>query len=451
MQPFRKILSSPLYLISLLEALLASGCYIAAAYISNPIEAPIYLMYEGGALHIGLMSLMFLVVGYLFDFYKHIRVRSRLVLVLQLLHMIGIIFLAHAAIAFISPESVAPHPIVILGNALALLVLVLWRFFLRPALWNAIGTQKVIFVGAGQAVDRLAAAFREDVTLGMEVKGYILDSVAGNVAPILGNYDQLAAVVSRVKPSRIIVGADDLRDNRVLKTLFDLRSAGLNVESAADAYETLFGRIHLGSIDPYTVIFRNELSARPGSVALQSIYTNVLALLAVILAVPLMTLIAILMKFTGRGPVLSKHVCIGLHGIPFTRFRFECSGGGALRRFLIQYRLEAVPQILNIVRGDMALIGPRAERAEFDKVIDDLIPFWRQKQSVKPGIVGWSQLHCDIRSTEDTLERVEYDLYYIKHLSLVLDAYILLRGLKWMLSERNAEPRLARLRDAAAQ
>jgi lipopolysaccharide/colanic/teichoic acid biosynthesis glycosyltransferase len=153
-----------------------------------------------------------------------------------------------------------------------------------------------------------------------------------------------------------------------------------------------------------------------------------------------MVLIAAAMKLTRKGPVLVKHVCIGLHGIPFNRYRFQCSVNSAvsMNRFLTRYKLDALPEILNIVRGEMALIGPRAERVEFSEIIDDIIPFYRQKNSLKPGVMGWSQLHCAVNRTEDTLARLEYDLYYIKHISLVLDAYIMLQALKWIITDRTA-------------
>jgi lipopolysaccharide/colanic/teichoic acid biosynthesis glycosyltransferase len=92
-----------------------------------------------------------------------------------------------------------------------------------------------------------------------------------------------------------------------------------------------------------------------------------------------------------------------------------------------------------MIRGEMALTGPRAERVESDAVLSELIPFYRQRQYVKPGILGWSQLHCDPEPTEDTFARIEYDLYYIKHISLVLDAYIVVRALKWILSGGSEE------------
>jgi lipopolysaccharide/colanic/teichoic acid biosynthesis glycosyltransferase len=453
MQPFRKLLSARIYFLSFIEALIAAGCYIAATFIFRPVDAQLYLMYEEGAQHIGLVALTFLFGSYLFDFYKEIQVRSRLVLILQLSHLIGVIIIAQAAFAFVNPDLVASQSIVLGGSVLTLLVLIVWRMYVRPGLWNVIGAQKVLFVGYSGAVERLSEAFREQPMLGMEVMGYILEpDTAADAEPILGDYRTLRQTVAQTNPDRVIVGADELRDKGVLKTLFDLRSAGVTVESAADAYEAIFGRIYSRAVEPYTVIFRNELSAKPGSVALQSIYTNLLALTAVVIALPLMVLIAIALKLTRKGPVLVKHTCVGLHGIPFNRYRFQCDtpSSGLLTRLLTRYRLDALPETLNIVRGEMALIGPRAERVEFSEIMDELIPFYRQKYSVKPGMMGWSQLHCDIIPTEDTVARIEYDLYYIKHISLVLDAYTVLRAIKWVLADNSAEPDLVSAREAAA-
>jgi lipopolysaccharide/colanic/teichoic acid biosynthesis glycosyltransferase len=208
--------------------------------------------------------------------------------------------------------------------------------------------------------------------------------------------------------------------------------------------------VYSSGLEPYTVIFRNELSAPPGSVALQSIYTNLLALASVVVMLPLVVLIAIVVRLTHSGPVLSRTTCVGLHGIPFTRFRFRCDGRDLVSRFLTRFKLDALPQILNVVRGEMALIGPRAERIEFNQILTALIPFYRQKQSVKPGIMGWSQLHCDVQPTEDTLARLEYDLYYIKHISLVLDAYTVIKAFKWVLTNPETEQEKVAIHDVTA-
>jgi lipopolysaccharide/colanic/teichoic acid biosynthesis glycosyltransferase len=445
MQPFRKLISARIYVLTLAEVLLATGCYIAAAFLYYPVEAHTYLMYDEGAQHIGLLAATFLVISYLFDSSTQLHVTSRLVLVLQVAYLIGILLITQAAFAFLNRQLVAPQGIIIAGSALTLIVLTVWRVYLRPAVWNAIGAQRILFVGAGAAVDRLARVFIEQPSLGMDVRGYIVEpGTTAGAEPILGGYRDLLRVASEIQPDRVIVSTENLQDKRVLKTLFDMRAAGMTVESAADTYEGIFGRIYSRAVEPYTVIFRNELSARPGSVALQSIYNNLLAVASVTMMLPVLALIAIALKVTRRGAVLVRHACIGLHGQRFNRYRFRCHGKDLLSRFLIQYKLEALPQILNIFRGEMALIGPRAERAEFSHIMDDLIPFYRQRYSVKPGVMGWSQLHCDTIPVEDTLTRIEYDLYYIKHISLVLDAYILLRALKWILSDSESAGGMSR-------
>jgi lipopolysaccharide/colanic/teichoic acid biosynthesis glycosyltransferase len=132
-----------------------------------------------------------------------------------------------------------------------------------------------------------------------------------------------------------------------------------------------------------------------------------------------------------------------LHGIPFTLYRFRSAPerNDLLGRVLRRYRIDGLPQVFNIIRGEMSLIGPRAERVEFDAVLHELIPFYRHRQFVKPGIFGWSQLFCDTEREEDTILRLEYDMYYIKHISIVLDAYIIVRALKYLLSARGREER----------
>ena len=151
---------------------------------------------------------------------------------------------------------------------------------------------------------------------------------------------------------------------------------------------------------------------------------------------PFLLIIAVALAITRKGAVFAKFPCIGLHGIPFKLYRFSCKDHetGFWARLLVRYRFASLPQVLNIIRGELALIGPRPEHAAFDTELCSLIPFYRQKQSLKPGIFGWSQLHCDADVSEDTLRRLEYDLYYIKHISVPLDMYIVLRALKSVLS-----------------
>lgn len=440
MQPFRKLVPARVYVLSAIEAALVAACYIAATFIYMPLEAEIYLRHEDGALRIGLAVLTFVVASYLFDFYKQMQARSRLVLALQVSQLIGVTMVVQAAIGFIDLDLLVPRPVVFLGSALMLVVLTPWRLFVRPAFWNAFGAQQIVVLGVDSAIKDLAGAFQVRPALGMNIVGYIVDtSGEAPPGPVLGAYPQLIQIVSEIRPDRIIVSSDRVNDKSLLKALFDLKTDGALVETSAQAYEAAFTRIYGRGLEPYAVIFRNDLAARPLSVAVQSIYTNLLALTAVVFILPVILLIAIVSKLTSPGPVFTKYACIGLHGIPFHMYRFRVSSGNFLSRFLTRYHLDGLPQAINMIRGEMALTGPRAERVESDAVLSELIPFYRQRQYVKPGILGWSQLHCDPEPTEDTFARIEYDLYYIKHISLVLDAYIVVRALKWILSGGSEE------------
>jgi lipopolysaccharide/colanic/teichoic acid biosynthesis glycosyltransferase len=440
-EPLRKIVGARPYLIIGIEASIVAACYIAAIWLAMPMEADIYLEYEGGGARIALVAFSYLVASYIFDVYRRVYTRSRLVVALQLCQLIGILLLVQAGFGFVHSDVVLPQIVVLYGSALTLIAVVVWRLVVRPRIWNAFGAQRVIFIGWDEAVRRLVATFQAQPVLGMDVAGILVTDQhppVGLPIPVLGNASELLRVVSQVHPDRLIAAASTT-DRAVLRTLFDLKAAGMHIETTSHAHETVFGRIHAASLDPHRVIFQNDLAARPTSLALQSIYTNLLALAALVLVLPLLLVLAAVLRLTNRGPVFERIECTGLHGIPFRRFRFNCRGGRVAALFQ-RLHLEGLPQAINIVRGEMALIGPEPERVAFDAELARWIPFYRQRHHVKPGIIGWSQLHRDMLSLEDTLARLEYDLYYIKHVSVVLDAYVILRAIRSALSEPDASP-----------
>jgi len=194
---------------------------------------------------------------------------------------------------------------------------------------------------------------------------------------------------------------------------------------------------------PSDVIFHDTVGPRPNNVALQSIYTNLVALCLFAALLPFLPVVALAIKLTSPGPVFERETRLGFRGVPFTLFRFRCAivehGCRKITRvgyWLRRLHLVNLPQLWNVVRGEMALIGPRPERKEFVRVIGEVIPFFAQKQCVKPGLTGWSQINCRNEQAIDTVRALEYDLYYIKNISLALDAYIVLQALKNLRSQR---------------
>jgi lipopolysaccharide/colanic/teichoic acid biosynthesis glycosyltransferase len=184
------------------------------------------------------------------------------------------------------------------------------------------------------------------------------------------------------------------------------------------------------------VIFDRELDARPRSLALQSIYTNLLALVFAVVLSPLMIVLALAVRLTSRGPALRGHPRLGLNSVPFRMYEFRCHDSAGrltgIGAWLRRRHLHTLPHLLNVVRGEMALIGPRPERPEFAAQICQHIPYAAQRRTVRPGLIGWSQLKC-VGDLADEVTRIEHDLYYIKHISLPLDAYIILTSIRMAL------------------
>jgi len=185
---------------------------------------------------------------------------------------------------------------------------------------------------------------------------------------------------------------------------------------------------------------------------LQNIYSFLIALVSLVLTFPLMLLVAVGVKLTSTGPVLFRQKRVGLNGKIFTIYKFrsmvvnaEATTGAVWAKkndprvtpfgaVLRKTRLDELPQIFNVLRGDMSVVGPRPERPEFVTVLSEQIPFYRQRHVVKPGVTGWAQINHKYGDTiEDTIIKLEYDLYYIKNLSPSLDLYIIFDTLKVML------------------
>jgi lipopolysaccharide/colanic/teichoic acid biosynthesis glycosyltransferase len=160
--------------------------------------------------------------------------------------------------------------------------------------------------------------------------------------------------------------------------------------------------------------------------ALQAIYANLVGLVALVVAVPVLLCLAIAIKISAPSePLLEPFRAVGLHGIPFDRLRFQSKAG--LGRWLPRVHLRGLPQLFNVVRGEMSLVGPRPSRVEFAEALTEQFPYYAQRVAVRPGLTGWAQIHR--RNPVDALVELEYDLYYIKHVSPSFDLDILITSI----------------------
>jgi lipopolysaccharide/colanic/teichoic acid biosynthesis glycosyltransferase len=241
----------------------------------------------------------------------------------------------------------------------------------------------------------------------------------------------LRAMASELAPDEIVVGeaASIAPDGEFpANSLLDLRFQGVTILDPATFFESTLQRVSCRHLQPVRFLY-GELSPKRQNLALQAIYSNALGLAALAIAAPVLVAAAIALKISAPSePMLEPYRAVGLHGVPFDRLRFQSRS--ALGRWLVRARMRGLPQLFNVVRGEMSLVGPRPSRVEFGEVLSRQIPYYSQRVAVRPGLTGWAQVHrSDSDNRFDASVELEYDLYYIKHLSPGFDVDVLLASI----------------------
>ena len=297
---------------------------------------------------------------------------------------------------------------------------------------------------------------------GIRVAGYLDDvhevGSMWNGGKILGRLEALQEVVEATNPSRIVVGMSERRNRVPVSELLDLRFSGHIIEEAATCYERICGRVSVKELRPSQLIYSGELGPRRHILLYQAIANTVIAIIGIIVAFPLMLLTALAVRFSSPGTVLFRQTRVGRNHAPFTLYKFRSMYANAesetgavwaakddprvtpVGRVIRKTRIDELPQLFNVLRGEMSIVGPRPERPEFVKTLSEQIPYYRQRHCVRPGITGWAQINYKYGDTlEDTVTKLEYDLYYIKNMSFSMDIYIIFNTVKAMLLSRGAQ------------
>lgn len=440
-------IASPVRRLWLADFIVSVAGYIAAAYVTAEIDPSVYLLYEGGLGAIVFTSLTIVAGLYFQEPYPAVQLHSRVGLVMQLNWAIGIAFLVQAVVAYVDRAIGLQLPIMLAGSAFTLAGLFAWRLLYYGLAGGSAGAERILLAGATALMREIGARIHSAPRPGMTVIGYLDDNLpAGTLLeglPVLGPVDRLDEICGDVKPNRVFADFDGDREipGGLIKRII---VAGIAIEKPSVLYELLFKRVCTAQLRSSTILFTGEFVPAPVQMAIQSVYNNLLALAGISLLAPVLLLIAALIKITSRGPVWEFEQVTGWKMIPFTISRFRCTragseaGGGRreftlLGRLLQRLHLDALPQLVNVLRGELAFVGPRPVSCDDAAGIIDSLPYYKLRFSVKPGLIGWSQVNS---SPADPRAEIEYDLYYVKHLSLALDCYILLHALRRLFRTR---------------
>ncbi|HXM42728.1 MAG TPA: sugar transferase [Bryobacteraceae bacterium] len=421
------------------EILLIAACFLVAAYLILPVDPTVFLFYDNGLLRIALAGGSILFGLYFEDLYAKLYVTSRVLLIQQLSLVMGIALLAQGILGYVSDGLRLPLRLMLPTCAVLVLALFAWRVVYSVFVLRVVGPRRILLVGMSPLVAEMCGHIGAHPELGLQVIGYVDDGEARAAPPEggawLGPVSALQRIAAETAPDRIVVGLDERRGQTPIADLLQLRYGGLAIDEASAAYELLCGRVLLGELHPSEMLMSGSFRPRPQRLVYQTLGDWLLALILTVLSAPLLLLAAVLLKLSSQGPLLIREECMGLGCKPFRlcSFRLADDGRNGAQRFVARWRLDALPRLWNVLRGDMSFVGPRADRTEFAKVLSERIPFYRQRYVVKPGITGWAQINTAPDQPEDTLRSLEYDFYYLKHLSGGLDTYIMVHTLRDLL------------------
>jgi sugar transferase (PEP-CTERM system associated) len=444
------------------EVLLVTSSFIFATYIVLEVDPTVFLLYDGGLSRIALVVLSILVGLHLHDLYSQIQVKSRIVLVQQLCLVMGVAFLCQGLIAYINATMRVPIRVMLVGSAIAVAAIFFWRLLFSAFAFQVVGRDRLLMVGGSPLLEDIGQYIADHPETGLGIAGYVDDvHAAGATLPggeTLGAMESLRDIVRTAQPHRIVVGMFERRNRMPVGELLELRFAGNIIEEAANTYERVCGRVCLKEIRPSQLIFSGELGPRPQNLLYQRFLNLLLAVVGIVLCLPIMLLTALAVRLSSPGAVLYRQTRVGLDNALFTLYKFRSMridaevGTGAVwaqkddprvttvGRIIRAIRFDELPQLFNVLKGEMSIVGPRPERPEFVKALNEQIPYYRQRHCVRPGITGWAQVNYKYGDTlQDTITKLEYDLYYIKNMSLALDNYIIFHTLKAMLLSRGAQ------------
>ena len=400
-----------------------------------------------------------LVCFYYNDLYDLTVVHSSRELVIRLLQATGSASIIIALLYLAMPSLALGHEIFVSSLVTFLIAIVGWRLVFNRFAYAPHLEERVLIVGTGPIARMIAREIQARHDFGYRVVGFVSQQheYDGDRA-ILGTAEEIPELVTRLHVDRIVVGISDRRGQLPTAELLAAKLSGTRVEDATTTYERLAGKILVDNLKPSWLIFSDGFVVSRRMRVLKRAMDLVLASVAFVTALPLMLLTAIAVYLESDGPILYSQQRVGENGRLFTVYKFRSMRTDAeepgtpvwasdddervtrVGRVIRKTRLDELPQLWNVIQGAMSFVGPRPERPYFVEQLATEIPFYQQRHSVKPGVTGWAQIKYRYGSSiEDATEKLRYDLYYIKHVSLALDLSILFDTVKVIIFRRGAK------------
>lgn len=378
---------------------------------------------------------------------------------LKVMQAFGLGCIVLALIYYIFPLITMPSRIFMSGLAGVGLAVFFWRFLYFKILEKRMFVQPVALIGAGQFAEEIVSAIDRQKDCGFKIEALFAtdeNSRSSNIeTPIFSDFKELKKLCAHRKIGKIVVALDEKR-GIPLHELIQYKFIGIEIMDGAKFYESLAGKVPVKRINPSWFVFSEGFYVGRLRRMLKRSLDIGAALSLFFLSLPIFAATALVIRFESPGGVFYRQERIGEKERIFELIKFRSMNENAEQegpvwaethdprvtkfgRFIRASRIDELPQLINVIRGDMSFVGPRPERPVFVESLAKEIPFYRNRHHVKPGITGWAQINYPYgASVEDALHKLEYDLYYIKNLSLALDLLIIFQTIKVVLLRKGA-------------
>jgi sugar transferase (PEP-CTERM system associated) len=444
-----------------LESLFIGGMVILGAYLRFLGHPAGFYQYEYLILKAVLIVACVQLSLYYFDLYDLKAFRSNIELGIRLLQSLGVSSILLAFLYYLFPLLIIWRGIFLISLGFIGVVIVSWRIIYNHILKTRQFDQRIMIIGSGALAKNIAREIVERVDTGFKLIGFITDlpERVGEklVNPsIIGDQSQILDIATKERVDRVIVALEERRGNFPDAQLLECKMRGIGIEEGIHFYEHLTGRLQVESLHPSFLIFSEGFKKSKLTMWTKRVSEFALSLIGLILLSPVILVISLLIKIDSRGPVFYKQERVGERGKIFKLIKFRSMVENAeangpvwaeqddkritrVGRWMRKWRLDEVPQMFNVLKGDMSFVGPRPERHFFVEKLRKEIPFYDQRFSVRPGVTGWAQIKYPYgASNKDALEKLKYDLYYIKNLSLLYDLLIIFETIKVVLFRKGA-------------
>jgi len=415
--------------IAIADAAVIVASFVVASYWTLLIDPYLYFYDEGGAERLLPLVAVMIATIYIADLYSRSPGANRIYRAQQLSLVAGVALLFEAFLSWADADAILPRNLMIAGIGLSMVSLFVWRTLLEAILQRFAGGRSVLLVGAGATLRELADHIATHPEVDFTVLGSVTNTTGTAVPPVLGSLSDLRDVVREVKPDLIVAGVDENREQLPISDLLDLRFSGATVEEAGTACELICHRVSARDLRPARVLFTREFDPATGQLLIL-IADRAIASALLILESPLALIWAAVVLATGQKPIESR-ACVGFRGAPLTIRRFRVPRWGLASKIALALRLECYPDLWNVLRGRMSMVGPRPASVAADAELSRAIPVYEYRRNVKPGLASWAELHVEMSEpVPDSLREMEYDLYYVRCHSPSLYAFRLLHGFR---------------------